>query len=204
MGYTNAITLENYFETRLGQSMAKKIGIFMQEQQVVDAIGQLEQSGLKPGQMMVLAKDAYHTRALEAETDVHADAILEIEQANETDDHNEGDFRTAMHNGLPGAVYAPLYGLHSYGGSTNAGIPFLSPFTDEGNGHRSAFMGLGLDSKETELASSEVMSGAWALVVETSESKALLDKDGGPDLSVLGIAEGVFRRCGASRIVDGS
>ncbi|OBR67916.1 hypothetical protein A7K91_18430 [Paenibacillus oryzae] len=186
--------------------MARKIGIFQRERDVVNAINQLEQFGLKPGEMMVLAKDYLHTRALRAECDVHADGIMELEAALDGEDHNEGDYHTTMSAGLPGTAFSPIYGFNAMGGSSSAGLPFFSPFIAGGGGdsHERTFMRLGLDEKEAELCAGEVMGGAWAVIVETSESKSLLDKDGGPDLSSLGIAEGVFRSCGASRIVNGS
>ncbi|MHA7967477.1 hypothetical protein ACX93W_25475 [Paenibacillus sp. CAU 1782] len=186
--------------------MARKIGIFQRERDVVNAIKQLEQFGLKPGEIMVLAKDSLHTRALQAECDVHADGIMELEATLDDDDHNEGAYGTTMRNGLPGTAFAPIYGFNAMGGSTSAGLPFLSPFIagSGGDSHQRTFMRLGLDEKEAEVCSGEVMGGAWAVIVETSESKSLLDKDGGPDMSSLGIAEGVFRGCGAVRIVNGS
>lgn len=185
--------------------MAKKIGIFENQQGVIDAVQELEKAGFTPGEMKILAKDAEHSRRIEAETDTHADEIRELEQANESHNGMGGiGFATTYGFGVP--AVAGGFGLSGYGGAPFGGPSYAlaAPYLFLNHQHESTFNALGLDTKETKLCSQAVDQGALALIVETDESKSLLDKDGGPDLSKLGIAEAVFRRCGASRIVDGS
>ncbi|MDQ6420075.1 general stress protein [Paenibacillus sp. LHD-117] len=186
--------------------MARKIGIFESQQQVIDAITQLENSGFKPGEMMILAKDSEHSRRIEAETDVHADEMRDLEETRYDARTHTGTFGTAYSSGIGEAPVATAYGFTGFGGGTTSGVgfPFAVSYAFIGNEHERAFRSLGLDNKEAELCCQEVERGAYALIVETTESKSLLDKDGGPDLSTLGVAEAVFRSCGASRIANGS
>lgn len=187
--------------------MAKKIGIFDNEQQVIQAVGELEQAGFVAGEMKILAKDSEHSRRIERETDAHVDEMRELE---ETESHADGTGTIGLASsagyGFPIAAgtYA-AYGTPGYNGmGANGGFAFAALFAFLGDDHDESFRSLGLDTKETELCSEALRNGSIALIVETSESKSLLDKDGGPDLSKLGIAEAAFRRSGASRIVDGS
>lgn len=187
--------------------MARKIGIFQSERQVVDAIEQLEQSGFTPGEITVLAKDSEHSRRIEAETDVHADEMLELSRTNYRSRGDDGTAEAVEGAGVFATPVAPAYGLASFGSgspASGAGAMFAIPSLVTDDNFDRAFRTLGLDAKEASLCSREVMAGGWAVIARTDESKSLLDKDGGPDLSTLGIAEAVFRRCGASRIADGS
>lgn len=186
--------------------MAKKIGIFESQQQVIGAITQLEDAGFKPGDMKILAKDSEHSRRIEAESDVHVDEMRDLEETrNDATTHTE-TIGTAYSSGIGDSSIAMSYGFTGFGGGPTAGggFPLAVSYAFIGNEHERAFRSLGLDSKEAELCCREVERGAYALIVETTESKSLLDKDGGPDLSTLGVAEAVFRSCNASLIADGS
>lgn len=177
--------------------MAKKIALFDTEQKAITAINELEKAGFTPGEMKVLAKDSEHSRRIERDTDVHADEMRELQEPNErTAEPDPVSFAVSSGSGFPVVTSSYNYG--------STGISFATPFTYLRSGHENVYEALGLDAKESELCSHAVGDGAVAIIVETSESKSLLDKEGGPDLSKLGIAEAAFRRSGAFRIVDGS
>ncbi|MCU6711811.1 general stress protein [Paenibacillus sp. J5C_2022] len=183
--------------------MAKKFAIFHNQQGVIDAIEQLEQAGFSPGEMKVLAKDWEHSRRIESETDVHADEMRELELTQEATAPFGDNPSTRVGVATAGAIsVAGMGGFTTLAGGLPVALGAVTGDWDED--HQAAYAKSGLDSKESELCSQAVESGSVILYVETDESKALLDKDGGPDLSKLGIAEAVFRRCGADRIVDGS
>ena len=186
--------------------MARKIGIFETQQQVIDAISQLENAGFKPGDIMVLAKDGEHSRRIESETDVHADEIMDLEETRHNAHTGINEIGSAYPSGFPLAPAAMAYGNSGFGGGTasGTGMPFAVSYDFFGREHERPFRALGLDHKESEMISREVERGAYALIAQTTESKSLLDKDGGSDLSTLGVAEAVFRTCNASFIADGS
>lgn len=190
--------------------MARKIGVFESQQQVIEAIEQLEQAGFVTGELKVLAKDAEHSRRIEAESDVHADEMRELEDTDGNRfGHGLGIGSLAMGEaaGFGGAGTVAAYGASTWGTGTALGgfpaaLAALTLFdTDE---HSSSLHALGLDDEETKICSQAISEGSLVLIVETDESKSLLDKDGGPDLSRLGAAEAVFRGCGASLIVAGA
>lgn len=198
------------FNSELGFSgMARKFGFFQNEQQVIETIQQLTQEGFVQGDMKILAKDSEHSRRIEAESDIHVDELRELNQADSVYGR-ERPGRTAelLTGGYGMTSETGAYGLSGYGTSPQigVGIPFGVPFISQGDddGNMRALFALGFDEKEADLCRSYLESGSYAIVIETDESKSLLDKDGGPDLSVLGVAEAVFRRCGATRIVNGS
>ncbi|RIX50873.1 hypothetical protein D3P08_19470 [Paenibacillus nanensis] len=177
--------------------MAKKIAFFENEQKAITAINELEKAGFTPGEMKILAKNSEHSRRIERETDVHADELKELQETNEhVQDPEPVSFAVSSGSGFP-----VVTGSYGFGAS---GVSFATPFTYLKSGHESVYEALGLDAKETELCSQAIMEGAIAVIVETSESKALFDAEGGPDMSKLGIAEAAFRRSGAYRIVNGS
>ena len=184
--------------------MAKKIGIFDNEQQVIKAVAELEQAGFVAGEMKILAKDSEHSRRIERETDAHVDEMRELEDTSPRAD-GAGPIGLAAWAGFGFPLATGAYGAPTYNGAgASTGFAFAAPIAFLWNDDDGAYRALGLDSKETELCSEMIRNGKIALIVETSESKSLLDKEGGPDLSKLGIAEAAFRRCNASRIVDGS
>lgn len=182
--------------------MARKFGFFQSEAQVIQAIQKLEQAGFVQGDMTVLAKNFEHSRRIEAETDIHVDELRDMAHSESRSfDQPEGLFGVSAATGgygLAGYGMTPSLG----GGGIPLGIPFT--FASEEDGRKRVVQALGLDNKETELVCGQVENGAYAIIIETDESKSLLDKEGGPDLSRLGVAEGVFRSCGALRIADGS
>ncbi|GKU76256.1 general stress protein [Paenibacillus sp. L3-i20] len=184
--------------------MAKKIGLFDSEQQVVDVINQLEQGGFTGGEIKVLTKDMSHSRRIESETDIHADEMHELANtySSDGDDSYVGVGTTNMYGA---ANVVGGYGLASFGGSPAVGgiYSFGSSFPFLNFNELSAYRALGLEKDEAELCHSGVENGAVAVIVETDESKSLMDKDDGADLSRLSVAEGIFRTYGATRIADG-
>ncbi|MFF2483367.1 hypothetical protein [Paenibacillus sp. NPDC058071] len=173
--------------------MAKKIGSFATEQQVIDAVAALQQAGFETGELKIIAKDAEHSRRIERESGMHVDETREL---SETLEHIDSDGDTWV----PPVVFAG--GLMSTAG-WNA-VPFGIVSSSVDDGVLGALDALGLDTQESHLCGEVIRAGQTVVVVETDESKSLLDKDGGPDLSRLGVAEGIFRECGASRIFPGS
>lgn len=194
--------------------MARKIGIFERERQVIDAINQLEQAGFVPGELKVLAKDEEHSSRIEAESDIHPDDMREMGEAGRPGRENglgTGSLGMADAAGFGGAgtaaSYAAVGGWAS--GSGFGGFPAsLAALTwfrsNDDEDYSSSLHTLGLDDEETHLCSEALRSGSLVLIVETDESASLFDQDGGPDLSRLGAAEAVFRNCGASLIVAGA
>ncbi|WP_336789438.1 hypothetical protein [Paenibacillus sp. MMO-177] len=189
--------------------MAKIIGSFATQQQVIDTIHSLEQAGFVQGEMKILAKDSEHSRRIEAESDIHVDELTELAQ---TTDDIEGDENRGR--AWTGAAIIPAIGLTG-GGSWNPGFAAAGLvamgntltgdyiFGDEDH-IEGAMMALGLEEQEAAACRDSIREGATLVIIESEESKSLLDKDGGPDLSRLGIAEGVFRQHGAKRIFHGS
>ncbi|MFD0588896.1 general stress protein [Paenibacillus sp. GCM10027627] len=185
--------------------MAKKIGVFSDQQSAIRAIEELEQAGFTPGEMKILAKDTDHSRRIEAETDTHVDEIRELaETTRRLNDGGPSGY--AMIAGYDAPPIAGGYGMQAYGGAPFGGSAYslAAPFSVWNDGYEGAYQALGLDTKETELCSKAVESGSIVLIAESDESQSVLEKDGGPDLSKLGVAEAVFRRCGAARIANGS
>lgn len=189
--------------------MAKLIGAFASQQQVIDTINALEQAGFVQGEMKIIAKDGEHSRRIESESDIHVDELTELAS---TTNEIEGD---ANHGkAWAGAAFIPVIGLTG-GGSWNPGFAAAGLiasgssitgdyiFGDEDH-IQGAMMALGLDEQEAAACRDSIREGATLVVIETDDSKSLLDKDGGPDLSRLGIAEGIYRENGAARIFSGS
>jgi len=184
--------------------MARKIGIFDTEQQAITAIERLEQAGFVQGELQVLAKDTEHSRRIEAESDVHVDELRQLEDT--PDRHGVGSLGMAAAAGFAGAGLNAAYGVAGYGAApyAAAGFPFAAAVLLNEDEHSNTLQALGLDDDEAQLCSQALRSGSLIVIVETDESKSLLDKDGGPDLSRLGTAEAVFRACNASAITDGA
>ncbi|GLX66278.1 general stress protein [Paenibacillus glycanilyticus] len=186
--------------------MAKLIGAFASQQQVIDTVNSLEQAGFVQGELKILAKNSEHSRRIESESDVHVDELSELASTNEADgDHNKA---------WTGAAFIPAIGLNG-GGSWNSGFA-AAGFTALGGSYtgddtfgdedsmESAMRALGLDEQEAASCRDSIREGAIIVVVNTDESKSILDKDGGPNLSRLGIAEGIYRQNGATRIFSGT
>ncbi|MGO4181341.1 hypothetical protein AB4Z17_09185 [Paenibacillus sp. TAF43_2] len=183
--------------------MAKKIGIFETEQQVITAIEQLEQAGFVQGELKVIAKDFEHSRRVEAESDVHVDELRELEDM--PDRQGLGSLGMAAAAGFAGAGMNAVYGMTGYGTAPYAagGFPFAAAILLGDDDHSGTLQSLGLENEEVRLCSDALQSGSLIVIVETLESKSLFDKDGGPDLSRLGAAEAVFRACNASSVIAG-
>ncbi|WP_053374166.1 general stress protein [Paenibacillus sp. FJAT-27812] len=184
--------------------MAKKIGVFDTEQQAITAIEQLEQAGFVKSELKVLAKDSYHSRRVEAESNVHVDELSELEDM--PDRQGLGSLGMAAASGFGGAGVNAVYGITGYGSAPYiaGGYPFAAAMLLGDDEHSDTLQALGLDGDEVKLCSDALQSGSLIVIVETDESKSLFDKDGGPDLSRLGAAEAVFRACSASSIADGA
>ncbi|WP_169087217.1 general stress protein [Paenibacillus sp. PL91] len=184
--------------------MARKIGIFDTEQQAITAIEQLEQAGFVKGELKVLAKDSYHSRRIEAESDVHVDELGELEDM--PDRQGLGVLGMAAASGFGGVGVNAVYGVAGYGSAPYiaGGYPFAAAMLLGDDEHSDTLQALGLDDDEAKVCSQALQSGSLVVIVETDESKTLFDKDGGPDLSRLGAAEAVFRTCNASSIADGA
>ncbi|MGM0882143.1 MAG: general stress protein [Bacillota bacterium] len=185
--------------------MTRKIGVFDTQQQAIEAIQQLEQAGFVKGELKVLAKDSEHSRRIEAESDVHVDELHELEDAS---DHGRGlgtlGFTAAAGSG--GTGMAGAYALAGYGTAPYIGGGYLygaAALFDEDE-HEEVLQALGLDDEEAHICNQALQSGSIIVVVETDDSKSLLDKEGGPDLSRLSTAEAVFRNCNASAIAAGA
>ncbi|WP_028609363.1 general stress protein [Paenibacillus harenae] len=184
--------------------MTRKIGIFDTEQQAINAIQQLEQAGFVQGELQVLAKDSEHSRRIEAESGVHADELRELE---DTSDERQGLGRmgmaTAAGFGTPGATAA--YGITGYGTSVLFGgvFPSVAAALFNGNEHDAALHSLGLDDDEAQLCHQALQNGSVIVIARTDESKSLLDKEDGPDLSRLSKAEAIFRQYNAKAIASG-
>lgn len=178
--------------------MAKKIAFFTHEQAVIDAIQKLEQAGFVAGELKVLAKDGEHTRRVEAESDLHVDEMNALINA----DNAANEWANAMLS-VPPAVFSTVGG--GFWGSSVA-VPGImaGAFSLGGDEREEALRSYGLDDDETQACLTALQEGKIALIAETDESKSVLDQDSGPDISRLGVAEGVFRGCGASSIISGS
>ncbi|GGG82490.1 general stress protein [Paenibacillus radicis (ex Gao et al. 2016)] len=176
--------------------MAKKIAAFETQRQVIDTIAAMQQAGFETGELKIYAKDATHSRRIEAESDMHVDEIRELAETRENTSPYD---RAGMTFAAPGI----LAGSGVSGTAGWNGI-FGAAFIGDDAGVTQALMASGLDTKESDFCRNALENGQIIVVVETDESKSLLDKDGGPDLSKLGIAESVFRQYEAYRIIDGS
>jgi len=187
--------------------MASKIGIFASERQATDAVQQLLQAGFTPGEMKVIAKDGYHSRALEAESGVHVDEIMELVDTREHESNSDYDSGELRRTSLVGSSITSA-GI-TMGGITYAGsIPLASAAYLSGNGYNEdngpydrALSSLGIEDDNLAACRDAVKAGCALVVVGTTESKTLLEVDGGPELSVLSNAEAIYRACGATQIL---
>ncbi|MFX3634447.1 MAG: hypothetical protein ACE3L7_02150 [Candidatus Pristimantibacillus sp.] len=187
--------------------MAKIIGVFAKEDQVINTINDLEQAGFVTGDLSVFAKDASHSRRIERESDVHVDELQEIAQARSgTNDAGDGNLDMTFNAAaiLPGAG---LNGVNGYSaGPIVAGSYLFNDgfLADDQDGIGDALQALGLDNQEIDACRQVIRQGSTVVVVDTDDSKSMLDQDGGPDLTRLGIAEAVFRQNDAASIISGS
>lgn len=178
--------------------MAKKLGIFKSEQEVIDTITALEQAGFVPGELQIIAKDGEHSRRIEAETDVHADEVMELARTKGSHAGSEG-------TAIAAAAAIPTTGMTGAGGwaavpMTTDGLLATNLRSDD-DGINHALRALGLDKAEDE-SRDAIREGHIIVVIETDESHTMMDKEGGPKLARLSVAESVFRSQGAVHIAD--
>lgn len=188
--------------------MTKIIGVFTTEQQVINTLNDLEQAGFVSGELSVFAKDRSHSRRIERESDIHVDELREIgdTRSGVSNDIGNGNFDMTFNAAgiLPGAGTSGVNGYSAgpvVAGSYLFGDGFLN---NDHDGIEEALQALGLDSQESDACKDAIRHGSAVVVVDTDESKSLLDQDGGPDLTRLGMAEAVFRQNDAESIIKGS
>lgn len=169
--------------------MRRKIGVFETEQQVIDCVHLLQAAGFVTDEMKVIAKDDEHSRRIEKESGIHASEVQEIAETREAQDNAD----------------IPLAATSGMGAGWNGNPALLGGYGFWGIKDRDqtleTLQTLGLSEAEAKLCRDEVNSGRALVVVETDESPTLFNHEGGPDLSRLGIAEGIYRQCNASHIV---
>ncbi|MNF99556.1 hypothetical protein D3C84_824590 [compost metagenome] len=186
--------------------MASKIGIFASEREAVNAVQQLLQAGFTPGEIKIIAKDGYHSRALEAESGVHVDEMMELVDTREhlsDSDYESGELRRTSLVGTSITSAGITMGSITYAGSAPlAAAAYLSGAGyDENNGpYDRALSSLGIEDENLSACTAAVKAGHAIVVVSTTESMTLLEVDGGPELSVLSNAEAIYRSCGAKQI----
>jgi len=192
--------------------MSVKLGIFKQEQQVIQAIQELETAGFATGDIRIMAKDWEHSRRIEHETDVHVDEMREL---RDTRQHMDDNYLTGV---LPAGFMIGGAGFTNGGGATGIGAAGVWAMEGGANGMagwhgttdrvgvadsemESALQDLGLDRDMAQVCKQAIAEGATAVAVTTGEGASRSGSDGGPDLTPGGTAEAVFRRCGADRII---
>ncbi|GFN33077.1 general stress protein [Paenibacillus xylaniclasticus] len=187
--------------------MASKIGVFASEREAIHAVQQLLQAGFTPGEMKVIAKDGYHSRALEAESGVHVDELMELVDTREhlsDSDYESGELRRTSLVGNSITTAGITMGSISFAGAAPlAGAAYLSGvgFNRNNGPYDRALSSLGIEDARISACRDAVKSGSTLVVVSTTESKTLLEVDGGPELSVLSNAEAIYRSCGATQIL---
>ncbi|WP_165279982.1 general stress protein [Paenibacillus protaetiae] len=174
--------------------MRRKIGIFQTEQQVVNCVQLLQTNGFVPGEMHIVAKDDEHSRRIEHESGLHADELQELAETRYESKDITDSYALAAFMPMPG------------GAGTWNGVPAVYGSygiwnKQDHDGFTAALESLGLSDDEAEQCINEIRAGKTIVYVESDESPTLFDHDGGPDLSRLGIAEGIFRQAGASRVI---
>ncbi|GMK42059.1 hypothetical protein PCCS19_51180 [Paenibacillus sp. CCS19] len=186
--------------------MASKIGIFASERHATTAVQQLLQAGFTTGEIRIIAKDGYHSRTLEAECGMHVDELRDIVDAtgNHSDGYSNGDFRQSSLVGTSVAAAGLAIGsLNFSGGIPYAGAAFLAAVRTDGNEstYDRILSSLGVEDGKLDQCRTAVQDGSIAVMVLSSESKTLLEVDGGPELSKLSNAEAIYRAAGATTIL---
>jgi len=190
--------------------MSRKIGIFNRQEQAIEAVQALESQGFGPEDLKVIAKDREHSERIEAETDAHADDMLEIA------DNNEGDGRLLAGTRIPLLGLAGLGAVGGASGFAGAGAGYaagngpglgagllaagaLDGVTDDedSRGMRSALRSLGMNDEEVDVVGDAIFDGRLVIVAETDED------DGGEraERGRLAAAEEAFRRHGAAQVL---
>jgi len=178
--------------------VARKIAFFNTDQAAIGAINKLEQAGFVAGELQVLAINGEHTGRIEGGSDLKVDELQSLEEA---------DSRRYGWPDINGAATPVLFGTAAGAIWTNsiaAPAVLAETFNIEGDREKEALKSYGLDDDEIRSCLAKLHEGAVAVIVETDEKKTFLDKDSGPDISRLGVAEGIFRGCGGSPIISGS
>ncbi|XEC93629.1 hypothetical protein AB6A23_20040 [Paenibacillus tarimensis] len=177
--------------------MAKKIGIFANEEQIIRAVRTLENEGFHKNELKVLAKNAEHSRRVESESDVHADELDDLAETRENREHPFFIPYVALGAAITGgglntgATAGPSNNVA--GGALFGGLLANDAFTGDNDGVGSAITALGLDEREAALCRSAIHSGSLVIVADTGESA----DQSGSGISRLDQAEAVFRSCGA-------
>ncbi|SEO50578.1 general stress protein [Paenibacillus sp. OV219] len=174
--------------------MTYRIGIFNTENEAIEAVNALEKAGFTRNELRVIAKDRDHSRRIESETDVHADEMTDLMLTRAAaDDHDNNDLGIAapvpvsgMNMGVFGGVAFPSNGILA------AAAAYDSDSTLE-----SALVDIGFDAGDVGACRDALARGAILVAADMGDNQ-LAD---GPDLSVGGTAEAVFRDCGAARIL---
>ncbi|CAM4455822.1 general stress protein [Paenibacillus tarimensis] len=173
--------------------MAKTIGIFARQEQVIEAIQGLERAGYKPEEIKVLAKDHDGSRLVESETDVHVDELNDLTDAR--GGRNDGIGGILPAGAAPAAAagggggYTGGTGYASYNGAAYpAGVLAFGSFANDDGGMKSALEDLGLDSKEAKVCRDAIRDGKFAVVAETDNSYGTN-------------TDSVFRNHGASEVL---
>ncbi|UVI31143.1 general stress protein [Paenibacillus spongiae] len=171
--------------------MAYKLGLFRHQQQVIDAVQELEKEGFTKRELQVFVKGSEHSRRIEAETGVDADELNEM-----TDMRGDGGIVVVPAGIASGSGPAAGGFTGTAFGDRAAGI-VAGDIWGDGSAMGEALRWLGLDDDDAKECRNAIAEGWLVLMVETSEDRS----DGGPDLGPAGPAEAVFRRCGAERIL---
>ncbi|WP_164545490.1 general stress protein [Paenibacillus albus] len=174
--------------------MTYRVGIFNTENEAIEAVNALERAGFTRQELRVITKDRDHSRRIESETDVHADEMTDLMLTRAA-----ADDRT--NNDLGVAAPVPVSGLNMgvFGGVAfpNNGILAGAAAYDSDSTIESALIDIGLDEGDAGACRDAIARGA-ILVAANMGDNQLAD---GPDLSVGGTAEAVFRDNGAARIL---
>lgn len=170
--------------------MSKKLALFPNQEAAIQTVEALAQQGFTPGEITVIGKNREHTRRIEAETNVHADELMDIAQTLQQQEPSHGAY-------IIGAMGATA-------GSSSAGLgayPAVGAVQyedwDEGTAMERALDGFELDASQHEACSQAIQTGAIAVIVQTDEAAG----DIGSGLIRLDRAEAIFRSHGAQQIV---
>ncbi|REE66979.1 heat induced stress protein YflT [Paenibacillus taihuensis] len=175
--------------------MTYRIGIFNTENEAIEAVQALENAGFTQHELKIITKDRDHSRRIERETNVHADEMTDLMLTRAAaDDHDNNDLGVAapvpvsgLNMGVFGGVAFPSIGIW-----TAAAAAYDSDSTIE-----SALVDIGLDAGDASACRDALARGAILIAADMGDNQ-LAD---GPDLSVGGTAEAVFRDNGAARIL---
>jgi hypothetical protein len=142
------------------------IGIFEQEDKVLDAIRLLRESGAEPNEIRVIVGNREGAPLLASNGEVNLEELYEIEEAGE--DVEDG--------GLP-LTAAPLAAGYPVGsasfGTGPAGAVFAVNDFSEGSGSEKALREIGIPDHAAERCRKAVESGRYVLVADVSSEVSL-------------------------------